>query len=94
VDTSYLLSQGYWEDYTETAWIDTSHWEYEDTWVEEGHWVETDINLETRVLHTLQWDKNRISYNLSKTGTTDSPRGYEIFFNGEKFSIQLISAVK
>ena len=85
IDTSYLVSQGYWDNYTETVWVDTSYWEYEDTWIEEGHWVEADINLEGRVLHTLQWDKNRISYNLSKTGTTESPRGYEIFFNGEKF---------
>ena len=37
------------------------------------------------MLHTLQWDKNRISYNLSKIGTIYSPRGYEVFFNGEKF---------
>ena len=85
MDTSYTVSQGYWYYYSTTDWIDTSHWEYEDVWVEEGHWVEADINLEGRVLHTLQWDSNRISYNLSKTGTEDNPRGYEIFFNGEKF---------
>jgi len=85
VDTSYKVSQGYWYYYTTTDWIDTSYWIYEDIWVEEGHWVEADINLTGRVLHTLQWDRNRISYNLSKTGTQNNPRGYEIFFNGEKF---------
>jgi len=85
VDTSYTVNQGYWHYYTTTDWIDTSYWIYEDIWIEEGHWVEADINLEGRVLHTLQWDRNRISYNLSKTGTQDNPRGYEIFFNGEKF---------
>lgn len=85
VDTSYTVSQGYWYHYTTNDWINTSHWEYENIWVEEGHWVEADITLEGRVLHTLQWDRNRISYNLSKSGTEDSPRGYEIFFNGEKF---------
>jgi len=85
VDTSYTVSQGYWHYYTTTDWIDTSHWEYEDIWVEEGHWVEADINLEGRVLHTLQWDENRINYNLSKTGIEDNPRAYEVFFNGEKF---------
>jgi len=85
VDTSYTVSQGYWYYYSTNDWIDTSHWEYEDTWVEEGYWVEADINLEGRVLHTLQWDRNRISYNLSKTGSEDNPRAYEVFFNGEKF---------
>jgi hypothetical protein len=85
VDTSYTVSQGYWHYYSTTDWIDTSYWEYEDIWVEEGYWVEVDINLEGRVLHTLQWDRNRINYNLSKTGTEDNPRAYEIFFNGEKF---------
>jgi len=85
VDTSYTVPQGYWHYYSTTDWIDTSHWIYEDVWVEEGHWVEADINLEGKVLHTMQWDRNRISYNLSKTGNENSPRGYEIFFNGERF---------
>jgi len=92
VDTSYKVTRGYWEDYTENVWVDTSHWIYEDVWVEEGHWVEADINLEGRVLHTLQWDKNRISYNLSKTGTQDNPRGYDVFFNGEKFILNAYAA--
>ena len=85
VDTSYYVSEGHWEYYKETTWIDISHWEYNDQWIEDGYWVTADISLEGRVMHTLQWDKNRIQYNLSKTGTEDSPRGYEVFFNGEKF---------
>jgi len=87
VDTSYTVSQGYWQAYSTTDWIDTSHWIYEDIWVEEGYWVEADINMEGRVLHTLQWDKNRISYNLSKTGNDSSPRGY-----GEKFILNAYAA--
>ncbi|MBM3709488.1 MAG: hypothetical protein FJW61_03585, partial [Actinobacteria bacterium] len=79
------MSQGYWHYYSTTDWIDTSHWVYEDLWVEEGHWIEADIKLEGKVLHTLQWDKNRINYNLSKSENENSPRGYEIFFNGERF---------
>jgi len=86
VDTSH------WE--TETVWVDTSHWvssgytSYKDVWVEEGHYVEADLDPEGKVLHTEKWNENRINYNLSETGDPDKPRGYEIFFNGERFVLE------
>ncbi|MBE3138309.1 MAG: hypothetical protein IMZ63_00680, partial [Actinobacteria bacterium] len=49
-----------------------------------SHWVEADLDPEGKVLHTDKWNENRINYNLSITGDPDKPRGYEIFFNGEK----------
>jgi len=88
VDTSYTVNQGYWKDYTENVWVDTSHWEYEDVWVEEGFWVEAELDPEGKVLHTDKWNQNRIQYNLAMTGEEDNPRGYEIFFNGEKFVLE------
>ena len=85
IDTSYTVNRGYWENYTETVWVDTSHWNVTSTWVQEGHWVEADISMEGKVLHTMEWNENRIQYNLSKGGDEDNPRPYEVFFNGEKF---------
>ncbi len=92
VDTSYTVSQGYWENYTETVWVDTSHWGTREEWVSEGHWVEAELNPKGKVLHTDRWNENRISYNLSKTGSPDDPRGYEIFFNGERFVLEAETA--
>ena len=88
VDTSYTVTQGYWENYTTSTWVNTSHWETNNVWVSEGHWVDADLDPYGKVLHTEQWNLNRINYNLSKTGDPDKPRGYEIFFNGEKFVLE------
>ena len=85
IDTSYTVSQGHWENYTETIWVDTSHWEFTNIWVEGGHWVEADIFVEGMVRHTDRWNQNRIAYNMAVSGEEDSPRPYEVFFNGEKF---------
>jgi len=35
--------------------------------------------------HTTQWNLNRINYNQYFTGTDYNPRGYNVFFPGEKF---------
>ena len=88
VDTSYTVTQGYWEYYTTRTWVDTSHWETRDVWVEDGYWVEAELDPDGKVLHTEKWNENRINYNLSKTGDPDKPRGYEVFFNGEKFVLE------
>jgi len=88
VDTSYTVHQGYWQDYTETIWVDTSHWEYQNVWVEDGFWAEIEMDPVGKVLHTDKWNQNRIQYNLAMTGEEDNPRGYEIFFNGEKFVLE------
>ena len=88
VDTSHMVESGYWEDYTKKTWVDTSHWETRDVWVDTSHWVEAELDPEGKVLHTDKWNENRINYNLSKTGDPDKPRGYEIFFNGERFVLE------
>jgi hypothetical protein len=49
--------------------------------------------IEAYIHHTTQWDENRIQYNLSKpTGKSDSPRGYNTFWSGEKFLIEAFVA--
>jgi len=88
VDTSHMVESGYWEYYTKRTWVDTSHWETRDVWVDTSHWVEADLDPEGKVLHTDKWNENRINYNLSVSGDPDKPRGYEIFFNGEKFVLE------
>jgi len=88
VDTSRMVESGYWEDYTKRTWVDTSHWETRDIWVDTSHWVEADLDQQGKVMHTDKWNENRIKYNISKTGDPDNPRGYEIFFNGEKFVLE------
>ena len=50
--------------------------------------VVSEGRIEGMVNHTEQWDINRKKYNLSKTGTEDSPRGYNVFWSGEKFVLQ------
>jgi hypothetical protein len=40
------------------------------------------------VNHTEQWNVNRMKYNLARTGTSDSPRGYNVFWSGEKFVLR------
>ncbi|OEG00196.1 hypothetical protein BHF71_05775 [Vulcanibacillus modesticaldus] len=58
-----------------------------------GAWDETDwvviivneLMVSGQVLHTTLWNQNRIKYNLSKTGTENLPRTYDVFFPGEKF---------
>jgi|GEM_PF-2485023 len=88
VDTSYMKSEGHWQYYTSKSWEDTSHWETRQVWVDTSHWVEVNLDPDGKVLHTEQWNINRINYNTLKSGDPDEPRGYEIFFNGEKFILE------
>jgi len=88
VDTSHMVYQGYWKNLTKRTWVDTSHYETRDIWVDTSHWVEAELDQQGKVLHTNKWNENRIKYNISKTGDPDNPRGYEIFFNGEKFVLE------
>ncbi|GAH65844.1 unnamed protein product, partial [marine sediment metagenome] len=86
VDTSHNV----WviDGHTQRTWVDTSDYETRDVWVDTSYWVEAELDPEGKVLHTEKWNENRINYNLSKTGDPDEPRGYEIFFNGEKFVLE------
>jgi len=88
VDTSHMVESGYWENYTKRTWVDTSHSETRKVWVDTSHWVEAELDPEGKVLHTEQWNINRINYNTLKTGDPEKPRGYEIFFNGERFVLE------
>ncbi len=44
-----------------------------------------------QVNHTTLWNQHRMDYNLSKTGTTNSPRTYDVFFPGEKFLVRAVT---
>ncbi|WP_143089155.1 hypothetical protein [Paenibacillus sp. UNC496MF] len=43
------------------------------------------LSIQGQVNHTPQWDERRIAFNMDKSGTQDSPRGYSVFWAGEKF---------
>ncbi|WP_282941194.1 hypothetical protein [Paenibacillus sp. RC67] len=44
-----------------------------------------DLMLDGFVRHTPQWNENRQAYNLRKTGETERPRPYDLFWSGEAF---------
>ncbi|WP_187355131.1 hypothetical protein ['Paenibacillus yunnanensis' Narsing Rao et al. 2020] len=49
------------------------------------------VNLLTvrgAVQHTADWNENRQAYNVKTSGTPESPRGYHVFWAGEKFVLQ------
>ncbi|WP_410513895.1 hypothetical protein PaeBR_05595 [Paenibacillus sp. BR2-3] len=46
------------------------------------------LTVQGGVKHTTEWNNNRISYNLKKSGYPDSPRGYNVFWAGERFVLQ------
>lgn len=45
------------------------------------------LTVTGKVQHTPLWDNYRKEYNKSKSGSEDSPRGYEVFWAGEKFML-------
>lgn len=45
------------------------------------------------VKHTDLWDKHRRDYNTDKTGQAESPRGYSVFWAGEKFVLEAVTTV-
>ncbi|MBD2867906.1 hypothetical protein [Paenibacillus arenilitoris] len=46
------------------------------------------LHVDGFVKHTELWDQHRRSYNVKQTGNTDSPRGYSVFWAGEKFLLE------
>ncbi|WP_379155051.1 hypothetical protein [Paenibacillus sp. sgz5001063] len=40
------------------------------------------------VQHTAEWNANRQAYNLNKSGSMESPRGYSVYWAGESFVLQ------
>lgn len=46
------------------------------------------FDMNVLVHHTDEWENHRVRYNNYKTGTNDSPRTKDIFFNGERFMLK------
>lgn len=46
------------------------------------------LTVKGAVQHTAEWNENRKAYNLNKSGNPESPRGYNVFWAGEKFVLQ------
>ncbi|MBT2292324.1 hypothetical protein J7E73_24985 [Paenibacillus albidus] len=43
------------------------------------------LSVKGGVKHTMEWDNNRKAYNLKKSGDENGPRGYNVFWAGERF---------
>ncbi|MNC27433.1 hypothetical protein D3C75_756050 [compost metagenome] len=46
------------------------------------------LTVQGLVRHTAEWNVNRQAYNMNKSGTAESPRGYNVFWAGESFVLQ------
>ncbi|MNV54594.1 hypothetical protein D3C71_1467940 [compost metagenome] len=46
------------------------------------------LSIKGGVKHTEEWNNNRKGYNLKKSGNEESPRGYNVFWAGERFVLQ------
>ncbi len=46
------------------------------------------LSVRGGVKHTEEWNKNRQDFNLKLSGDAESPRGYNVFWAGEKFMLQ------
>ncbi|WP_425414666.1 Athe_2463 domain-containing protein [Paenibacillus harenae] len=46
------------------------------------------LQVDGYVKHTDLWDQHRRSFNRKQTGHDDSPRGYSVFWAGEKFMLE------
>lgn len=46
------------------------------------------LSIKGGVQHTEEWDNNRKGYNLKKSGNEESPRGYSVFWAGERFVLK------
>lgn len=42
------------------------------------------LSIKGAVQHTEEWNSNRQAYNLNKSGNAESPRGYTVYWAGEK----------
>lgn len=49
------------------------------------------LRLIGAVKHTELWDEHRRSYNEKESGNSESPRGYRVFWAGEKFILEAAS---
>jgi hypothetical protein len=49
------------------------------------------LSIKGGVKHTEEWNNNRKGYNLKKSGNEESPRGYNVFWAGERFVLQGIA---
>lgn len=49
------------------------------------------LSIKGGVQHTEEWNNNRKGYNLNKSGNEESPRGYNVFWAGERFILQGIA---
>ncbi|WP_157643562.1 hypothetical protein [Paenibacillus camerounensis] len=46
------------------------------------------LTVQGGVRHTADWNTNRQTYNMKKSGTAESPRGYSVFWAGESFVLR------
>ncbi|QUL56107.1 hypothetical protein KDC22_06130 [Paenibacillus tritici] len=46
------------------------------------------LSIKGAVQHTEEWNNNRQAYNLKQSGSPESPRGYSVYWAGEKFVLQ------
>jgi hypothetical protein len=46
------------------------------------------LTITGRVKHTAEWDKLRQSFNMKESGKLEQPRGYSMFWAGEKFLLE------
>ncbi|AWV32182.1 hypothetical protein [Paenibacillus odorifer] len=46
------------------------------------------LSIKGGVQHTEEWNNNRKGYNLNKSGNEESPRGYNVFWAGERFILE------
>lgn len=46
------------------------------------------LSIKGAVQHTEEWNSNRQAYNLNKSGNAENPRGYTVYWAGEKFVLQ------
>ncbi|MEK5586591.1 hypothetical protein MKZ21_30500 [Paenibacillus sp. FSL P2-0536] len=49
------------------------------------------LSIKGAVKHTEEWNNNRKDYNLKQSGNEESPRGYNVFWAGERFVLQGIA---
>lgn len=45
------------------------------------------LTVSGEVNHTDQWNRRRMDYNLKQSGDAETPRGYNVFWAGEKFML-------
>ena len=50
------------------------------------------LSIKGGVQHTEEWNNNRKGYNLKQSGSEESPRGYNVYWAGERFVLQGIAA--